>query len=154
MTTVSKDPRIVSAMSVSTWLSVILPLELEKRTLDPTTTANRRNSILRSRSYYRGWCDLWIPEIFRILKRTGTCYIVSGTNHLEDILSAAEDAGFILMNLITWDHGFPLPTKKRFSFSSYHILRLAKQTDGLTFNTHCRYQPTSRDNGKSLLYEI
>lgn len=85
---------------------------------------------------YYGWSKEWLKEVYRTLKPTGTAYVVLGsTYNMARAMTAAEDTGFYLLNHIIWHYNTGvLPTKKKFSSSHYHILRLGKKKKGHTFN--------------------
>ncbi|MBN1897431.1 MAG: site-specific DNA-methyltransferase [Spirochaetes bacterium] len=71
----------------------------------------------------------WIKQIERILKKSGSAYIISGWTNLKDILIAVEKAGFILLNHIIWKYQFGVFTRKKFVTSHYHILLCVKSKD-------------------------
>lgn len=49
------------------------------------------------------YCDFtmkWMKEAYRVLKDTGSMYVFSGWNNLNDILTAINELGFITVNHI------------------------------------------------------
>lgn len=76
----------------------------------------------------------WIQEVYRVLKNTGTFYLISGWTHLREILNAAAEVGFITVNHIIWKYQFGVFTKRKFVSSHYHILFLAKNLKKYYFN--------------------
>lgn len=105
-------------------------------------------------NYYKFSHD-WISEAKRILKKTGSIYIVSGWNNLKDILVAADDLNLYLINHITWKYNFGVYTKSKYVTSHYHILYYSKCSKVKpTFNQYCRFGPKEKDlYGKSLVYQ-
>ena len=83
----------------------------------------------------------WIAEAARVLKPTGTLYIVSGWSWERDVLNAVAANHLLLLNKIIWEYPFGVYCKKQFVSSHYEILRCAK-TDGVKFNKGCRYSTT------------
>ena len=85
---------------------------------------------------YLGFCRGWMEEVYRTLKHTGTAYVILGWSYqLADAMTAARDVGLYLLNHIIWHYNNGVvPTKKKFSSSHYHILRLGKRKDGQVFN--------------------
>jgi len=76
----------------------------------------------------------WMKEAYRILKNTGSMYVVSGWTNLKDILNALDDVGFITINHIIWKYQFGVFTKRKFVSSHYHILFVAKNKKKYKFN--------------------
>lgn len=68
----------------------------------------------------------WIGELPRIMKETGSAWIVSGWTNLGDVLTAAKESGLTLINHIIWKYQFGVFTRRKFVTSHYHILFLAK----------------------------
>jgi site-specific DNA-methyltransferase (adenine-specific) len=95
----------------------------------------------------------WLKEAYRILKPTGTLYVVSGWSNLHHLIKAAKDCGFLLLNEIVWKYNFGVYTKKKFVTSHYHILRLGK-VKYPTFYRECRFKSEEKSSrGRSLLYK-
>ena len=51
------------------------------------------------------WCNNWLSELYRILKPCSPVLIMTGRQYQHRFTIAAEDAGFILKDVITWDKG-------------------------------------------------
>ena len=95
----------------------------------------------------------WLKEAYRILKPTGTLYVVSGWTNLHYLIKAAQDCGFLLLNEIIWKYNFGVYAKKKFVTSHYHILRLGK-VKSPTFYRECRFKSGEKSSsGRSLLYK-
>lgn len=56
------------------------------------------------------FCD-WIPEIFRVLKPGGHCYIMINARNLATLQTVAEQAGFKFQQLLVWDKGNVTPNR-------------------------------------------
>jgi site-specific DNA-methyltransferase (adenine-specific) len=76
----------------------------------------------------------WINEAFRVISPSGSMYVFSGWNHLKDILSGLDDAGFITQNHLIWKYQFGVFTKKKYVTSHYHVLYVLKDKMHYTFN--------------------
>ncbi len=46
--------------------------------------------------------NVWLPEIYRVLKPNTHCYIMINGRNLKDLQIAAEQAGFVFQNLLVW----------------------------------------------------
>jgi site-specific DNA-methyltransferase (adenine-specific) len=83
---------------------------------------------------YREFTLQWIGEATRVLSPTGSMYIFSGWNRLRDILEGIDEAGLTTINHLIWKYQFGVFTKKKYVTSHYHILFVAKDPNGYTFN--------------------
>jgi len=81
----------------------------------------------------------WIEQLPRIMKESSSAYIFSGWTNLIDVLSAAKNAGLILINHIIWKYQFGVFTKNKFVTSHYHILFLVKNESKYFFNKIVHY---------------
>lgn len=72
---------------------------------------------------YEEWADKWISQFPRILKETGSVYIVCAWNHVCDIELAIRKTPLTVLNHIIWKFNFGVYTQKKFTSSHYHILR-------------------------------
>lgn len=94
----------------------------------------------------------WMTQAHRILKDTGTFYVISGWSKLKDILVSADELGLVTLNHCIWKFNFGVNTTQKFVTSHYHVLRFAK-SDRVVFNTYCRFGPQEKsENNKSLLF--
>lgn len=87
-----------------------------------------------SRADYYDWCDDWIEEGFRILKDTGTFYLMTISRHLEYKFPMMKKRG-IFINLINWHNVSAVNDKRRFWCSTQPILVYGKTPDYI-FNPH------------------
>jgi site-specific DNA-methyltransferase (adenine-specific) len=76
----------------------------------------------------------WIKQSYRILKQTGSMYVVSGWTNLKDILNALDETRFITVNHIIWKYQFGVFTRKKYVTSHYHILFVVKHVKKYKFN--------------------
>ena len=104
---------------------------------------------------YYLFSKMWLEQAKRILKDTGSMYVVSGWSNLPDLLKAVEDVGFYTINHIIWKYNFGVHASKKFVSSHYHILYLKKKKNSkVTFNTNCRFGSSETDeNNRSLHYK-
>jgi site-specific DNA-methyltransferase (adenine-specific) len=83
---------------------------------------------------YATFMHSWLIEAYRILSGSGSLYVFSGWNRLQDVLSGLEKAGFHTINHIIWKYQFGVFTRKKFVTSHYHILFAVKNRRNYTFN--------------------
>jgi len=107
-----------------------------------------------ARENYRDFSFRWLEQAKRVLKDTGSMYIVSGWTNLLDILLAIEQNGLELINHIIWKYNFGVSTKNKFVTSHYHILYCRKKNGcDIKFNPYCRFGAAEKDaDGYSMLY--
>lgn len=55
--------------------------------------------------------ELWIPEIYRVLKQDTQCYIMTNTINLEDYLRICRETGFKLHNVLMWKKNNVTPSR-------------------------------------------
>ena len=103
---------------------------------------------------YEDWSYQWIKECKRIIKNTGTIYIISGWSKLGEILSAIKKNDLHTINHVIWRFNFGVFTQKKYVSSHYHILVLGKKKKGQTFNTYCRFGPQEKNEKKQSLLNI
>jgi site-specific DNA-methyltransferase (adenine-specific) len=76
----------------------------------------------------------WMIEAYRVLASSGSLYVFSGWNRLQDILSCLDRVGFYTVNHIIWKYQFGVFTTRRFVTSHYHVLFVVKDPRSYTFN--------------------
>jgi len=103
---------------------------------------------------YRDFSIKWLHEAHRVLKDTGSMYVVSGWSNLLDILLALEKNDFEIINHIIWKYNFGVSTRHKFVTSHYHILYCKKSgAKRVKFNTFCRFGTSEKnDDNSSMLY--
>lgn len=55
--------------------------------------------------------EVWIPEVYRVLKEGTHCYIMTNTINLEDYLRIARECGFGLHNVLSWEKNNCTPSR-------------------------------------------
>ena len=106
---------------------------------------------------YDEFCDHWISQAANILTPTGSMYVVSGWNNLEDVLRALRQNNLHTVNHLIWHYPFGVYTRKKYVTSHYHILFVVKNPKSYTFNRECRWEDKDRgyfeeEEGRSLNY--
>lgn len=76
----------------------------------------------------------WLREAQRVLKETGSCYVISGWSNLKDVLNAIDAVNLHVINHIIWKYQFGVFTKRKFVTSHYHILFTVKNPKKYYFN--------------------
>ena len=100
---------------------------------------------------YEDWAKNWISLIPRILKKTGTFYVVCSWNHIVDIELAIRSTSLKVLNHIIWKYNFGVYTQKKFVTSHYHILRCGFKNPN--FYSRSFYDETEKtENGGSAQY--
>lgn len=78
---------------------------------------------------YFSWCRDWISECFRILKPTGSIYIMNSSDNLNGIMNIMNTYG-IYQNMIIWKkHMYPPEQKYRYSNGYRGILFYTNTND-------------------------
>jgi site-specific DNA-methyltransferase (adenine-specific) len=75
---------------------------------------------------YAEFSHQWISEAARVLKPTGSLYIVSGYSNLHHILNALHSTGMREINHLIAEYSFGVYTKNKWVSSHYHILYWGK----------------------------
>jgi site-specific DNA-methyltransferase (adenine-specific) len=81
----------------------------------------------------------WITECSRVLKPTGSMYIVSGYSNLHHILNALHSTDMREINHLIAEYSFGVYTKNKWVSSHYHMLYWGKGKKTY-FNGLCRFQ--------------
>jgi DNA modification methylase len=85
---------------------------------------------------YKEWCAEWIAECFRVLKPTGSFYLMTIDRHLEWKLPLMAKHG-IFINLIKWKNVSANHDKNRFWNATQPIMLYGK-TENYKFNTYAQ----------------
>ena len=88
------------------------------------------------RSDYYEWCSLWIAEGFRLLKPTGTFYLMTIARHVFKMGSEMEKYG-VFVNKVEWRNVSASHSKRGFWPSTQSILIFGK-TGEYRFNTYAQ----------------
>ena len=83
----------------------------------------------------------WIQQAERVLKPTGSLYIVSGYTNLHHILNALHSTGLREINHLIAEYSFGVYTKNKWVSSHYHVLYWAKKKP--YFNGTARFSDTA-----------
>jgi len=75
---------------------------------------------------YEEFSRAWIKEAYRVLKDSGSMYVISGWNNLRHVLNALDEVGFITINHAIWKYQFGVRTSKKFVSAHYHIIYVCK----------------------------
>ena len=87
-----------------------------------------------NRNDYKDWCEQWIKECFRVLKDTGTFYLMTITKHLEWKLPIMGKYG-VFINLISWKNVSASHSKNQF-WNEYQPIIMYGKTKNYKFNTY------------------
>lgn len=85
---------------------------------------------------YRDWCSQWISECFRVLKPTGSFYLMTIDKHLEWKLPLMARCG-VFINIIKWKNVAANNDKNRFWNATQPIMLYGK-TESYKFNTYAQ----------------
>jgi len=85
---------------------------------------------------YRQWCAEWIAECFRILKPTGTFYLMTIDRHLEWKMPLMATHGKFI-NLVKWKNVSANHDKRRFWNATQPVMVYGK-TENYKFNTYAQ----------------
>lgn len=89
---------------------------------------------------YREWCAAWIAEGFRLLKPTGSFYLMTITRHLEWKMPIMAKHG-VFVNLISWRNVSGAGSKRAF-WPEYQPIMLYGKTDAYKFHTYAAKDET------------
>jgi len=103
-----------------------------------------RNNNNDNRSDYYEWCASWISEGFRVLKSTGTFYLMTIARHVFQMGYEMEKHG-VFINKIEWRNVSASHSKRGFWPSTQSILAFGK-TDGYKFNTYAQRRKIAKMN--------
>jgi len=110
------------------------------------------------RTDYFQWCDQWISECWRILKPTGSFYLMTLDRNLSKTFPLMDKHG-IFLNLIKWKNVTGDHTKRSFWNSTQPILFYAKTKDYI-FNTYAEtrqgvvpWNPKRKENQRGQLLD-
>lgn len=86
---------------------------------------------------YDSFCTAWLREIYRVLKPTGTLWIIGSYHNIYKIGAILQDLGWWILNDVVWIKTNPLPNFKGTRLTNAHetLLWCAKSPDAkYTFN--------------------
>ena len=85
---------------------------------------------------YREWCAEWIAECFRVLKPTGTIYLMTIARHLEWKMPLMAKHG-VFVSLIPWKNVSASHDKRRY-WNAYQPILCYGKTEDYKFNTYAQ----------------
>jgi len=93
---------------------------------------------------YPDWCASWITECFRILKPTGTIYLMTITRHLENLYPAMKEYG-VFINQVNWRNVASVNSNRSF-WNEFQPILVYGKTDKYKFNTRPQTSKTTDRN--------
>jgi site-specific DNA-methyltransferase (adenine-specific) len=96
------------------------------------------------RDDYRYWCEEWMSECFRVLKDTGSFYLMTLDRHLEWKMPIMSFYGTFI-NLVKWRNVSASHSKRKYWSSTQPIMVYGKSEDYI-FNTYAETRTTDRRN--------
>lgn len=90
------------------------------------------------RADYPEWCASWISECFRVLKSTGTFYLMTITRHLEHLYPSMKAHG-VFINQVNWKNTAAVNDKRSY-WGAYQPILVYGKTDEYKFNLHVQRQ--------------
>ena len=101
---------------------------------DPPFNVGKKYTKGDNRSDYKEWCGRWIKECWRILKDTGSFYLMTIPKHLDWKLPLLKNGG-VFINLIKWRNVSACHGKRSY-WGEYQPIALYGKTDNYIFNTY------------------
>jgi site-specific DNA-methyltransferase (adenine-specific) len=134
------------------------PFGIDEKSFDKHYNRKKENVIdgyVEAPEDYFDFSKRWIEQASRILKPTGSMYIISGWSKSDMIGSAIRELKLHIRNKIIWNFNFGVFTKKKYVTSHYEIFHVVKNKKNLPiFNTFCRHGMQEKDDqNKSILYK-
>lgn len=96
------------------------------------------------RDDYDTWCDKWIEECRRVLKPSGSIWIISGQEYGAEIDIALRVNDFAIRNRVTWHETFGVYCHRKFGRTSRPIFYAVKDPKHFTFNRDAVTVPSAR----------
>lgn len=69
--------------------------------------------------------EVWLPEVFRVLKDNTHCYIMINARNLAELQTKAENVGFDFQQIIIWDKGNATPN--RYYLNAYEMILMLRK---------------------------
>ncbi len=93
---------------------------------------------------YLEWSALWMQEIKRVLKKTGTFWLAIGDEYAAELKVEATKLGFHTRNWVIWYYTFGVHCKAKFTRSHAHLFYFVKDPETFTFNVDAIAVPSAR----------
>lgn len=99
----------------------------------------------KSADEYLAWSKLWIEQVKRVLKPTGTFWLAIGDDFAAELkVLAQRELGFCCRSWVIWYYTFGVNCTKKFSRSHTHLLHFVKDRKKFTFNVDAIKVPSAR----------
>jgi modification methylase len=96
---------------------------------------------------YDAFCRAWLGECRRVLKPTGTIWVIGTYHNVHRLGAVMQDLGFWILNDVVWVKMNPMPNFRGVRFTNAHELLIwakrSEKASGYTFN----YAEMKADNG-------
>lgn len=109
----------------------------------PFNVGKFHNDRLKAEEYY-SWCENWINACFRVLKKSGTFYLMTLSRHLEKIYPMLGSRG-VFINELHWRNVSASHDKRRF-WGSYQPILVYGKTKEYIFNTYAETREIEKKN--------
>lgn len=96
------------------------------------------------RDDYAEWCAAWIAECFRVLKDTGTFYLMTITRHLENLYPVMKAHG-VFINQVNWRNVAGANGKRCF-WNEYQPILVYGKTSDYKFNPYAQTRRIEKAN--------
>lgn len=93
---------------------------------------------------YEGWSEMWMRQVYRILKPNGTFWLAIGDEWVADLRVLARKIGFHLRSWVIWHYTFGVQCERKFARSHTHLLYFTKHKSDFTFNVSDVRVPSAR----------
>ena len=103
-----------------------------------------KNDRMTPEQYYE-WCYRWIEEGYRLLKPTGTFYLMTIPRHVFKMGRKMEELGMTFINKVEWRNVSASHMKRRFWNSTQPICVFGK-TENYTFYTYAQTRKIEKKN--------
>lgn len=94
---------------------------------------------------YLEWCERWMKHCARLLRPTGSMFVMIDARWQAKFFVTMENAGLHWRNTIIWRDPFPTHTDLRFQPSARYVHYFTKSTKHFTWNADPVRVPSSRD---------
>jgi len=98
----------------------------------------------RTAGEYVAWCEVWLRELFRVLKPDGSFWLAIGDEFAAELKLLANSAGFHMRSWVIWYYTFGVNSSRKFTRSHTHLLYFVKDEKNFTFNTQEVRVPSAR----------
>lgn len=106
---------------------------------DPPFNVGKQYGHSDNRKDYQMWCSEWIKECWRLLKPTGSFYLMTLPRYLEWKMPLMAKYG-LFINLISWRNVASCNKRKRQFWNEYQPILLYAKSENYIFNTYAEIQ--------------